>query len=49
MSLNPNLLDVPIRLEIIDFVVHCQRISDNEQDFDAVMSSKEILREWARK
>jgi hypothetical protein len=47
MSLNPNLLDVPIRLETIDFVVHRQRISDNELDFDAVMSSKEILREWS--
>jgi hypothetical protein len=47
MSLNPNLLDVQIRLETIDFVVHRQRISDNELDFDAVMSSKEILREWS--
>ena len=47
MSLNPNLLEGPIRLESTDFVVHCQRPSDNELDFDAVMSSKEILREWS--
>ena len=47
MSLNPNLLEGPIRLESTDFVVHRQRPSDNELDFDAVMSSKEILREWS--
>lgn len=47
MSLNPNSLEVPIRLETANFVVHRQRASDNELDFDAVMSSKEILREWS--
>jgi hypothetical protein len=47
MSLNPNSLKVPIRLETADFVVHRQRPSDKELDFDAVMSSKEILREWS--
>jgi RimJ/RimL family protein N-acetyltransferase len=47
MSLNPNMLEVPIRLKTADFVVHRQRISDNELDFDAVVSSKQILREWS--
>jgi hypothetical protein len=47
MSLNPNSLETPIRLETADFVIHRQRISDNELDFDAVMLSKEILREWS--
>jgi hypothetical protein len=47
MSLNPNMLEVPIRLKTADFVVHRQRTSDNGLDFDAVMSSKQILREWS--
>ena len=47
MSLNPKSLEGPIRLESTDFVVHRQRPSDNELDFDAVMISKEILREWS--
>jgi hypothetical protein len=47
MSLNPNSLEMPIRLETADFVIHRQRISDNELDFDAVMSSKQILRKWS--
>ncbi len=47
MSLNPNLLEVPLRLESTDFVLHRQRSSDNDLDFDAVTSSKEILREWS--
>jgi hypothetical protein len=47
MSLNPNSLEIPIRLETADFVVHRQQLSDNELDFDAVMTSKKILREWS--
>ena len=47
MSLNPNVLQVPIRLETADFIVHRQRSSDNELDFDAVMTSKQLLREWS--
>jgi hypothetical protein len=47
MTLNPNSFEVPIRLETTDFVVHRQRISDNELDFDAVITSKKLLREWS--
>ena len=47
MTLNPKRNAVPIRLETADFVVHRQRASDNELDFDAVMTSKQLLREWS--
>jgi hypothetical protein len=47
MNLNPQNHDVPIRLETSEFVIHRQRISDNQLDYLAVMESKETLREWS--
>jgi hypothetical protein len=47
MNLNPKKFDVPTRLETAEFVIHRQRISDNQLDYLAVMDSKETLREWS--
>jgi hypothetical protein len=47
MNLNSQKLDVPIRLETSEFVIHHQRISDNRLDYLAVIDSKETLREWS--
>ncbi len=47
MNLNPQKFDVPTRLETAEFVIHRQRVSDNQLDYLAVMDSKESLREWS--
>lgn len=47
MSLNPNKLPVPEHLNTPRFVVQRQRPEDNALDYEAVMSSKELLREWS--
>jgi hypothetical protein len=47
MSLNPNAFEVAVRLVTTDFVLHRQRPSDNELDFEAVMTSKQMLRQWS--
>jgi hypothetical protein len=47
MTLNPNARPVPDRLETPDFTIHRQRPSDNALDFDAVMTSRDLLREWS--
>lgn len=47
MSLKGQQRPVPIRFETPGFVLHRQRLSDNDKDHEAVMDSKEVLREWS--
>lgn len=47
MSLNPNRLPVPELLQTPNFVIRRQQPSDNALDYEAVMDSKELLREWS--
>lgn len=47
MTLNPNQLSVPEILITPAFVVRRQRPEDNLPDYEAVMDSKEVLREWS--
>lgn len=47
MPLNVQQRPVPERLEAPRFVLRRQRLSDNRVDYEAVMDSKPILREWS--
>lgn len=47
MNLNPQQYAIPIRLETAEFLIHRQRITDNQLDYLTVMDSKETLREWS--
>jgi hypothetical protein len=47
MNLNPNNHPVPELLETPTFVIRRQYQSDNHLDYEAVMDSKEVLREWS--
>lgn len=47
MSLKDPQQPVPYRFVTPDFVLHRQRLADNDMDYEAVMDSKEILREWS--
>lgn len=47
MTLNDQRRPVPERLDRPSFVLRRQRLSDNDFDYEAVMNSKELLRDWS--
>jgi RimJ/RimL family protein N-acetyltransferase len=47
MNLNPKHHPVPESLQTPNFVIRHQQPSDNAPDYEAVMDSKELLREWS--